>query len=423
MTPNLTIIDAGVPCHQQDTDIYCGEAAVQMILAGLSPAQPTPVQQDMSPQLSLGPGGGTLPSALETVLNAASHNGLFHQQCDGTFEDGCSRILGALLTQQAGVPVLVYGSGHWIVVTGVRFVRGADETYTIFGFSINNPSPQTAVKSGAVPPSSNKPMPHVSHDKCGSGGPYGSRDTYVALPDWKQTYWYEKSTAIKGESGFITVPAGAYPLPKAMPVSWPPGSTGSPAPALEPLEPLEPFLAEQSTMRELPGPDDREERAKQAAKKGIEDHGIALGGAGPDHFENYELGDLTYHTELGDPPRHSYQIRLMRDGRQIGTAAVNAETNEFLGVQAPANIMPTRHQMQDIALRALERHADVLGDVFGPFDLAHRLFTVHPTLVWRPCLQSMSRYYPFVQVNLAGAIVYVTLDGRLFRRLTSHERG
>jgi hypothetical protein len=165
----------------------------------------------------------------------------------------------------------------------------------------------------------------------------------------------------------------------------------------------------------------REAIAMVAARKGIHDHSIDREGPLAECLTDYEVGELTYHTELCDPPRRSYQIRLMRCGEQVGTAVVDADTNEFLGVQAPAMIMPTPAEMQEIASCALTSHADMLRDVLGPLDLAQRSFTVHPTLVWRPCRQSMSPYYPFVQVNLAGTILYVGLDGRVHRRLTPHD--
>ncbi len=83
--------------------------------------------------------------------------------------------------------------------------------------------------------------------------------------------------------------------------------------------------------------------------------------------------------------------------------------------------MPGPDEMQAIAMDALTGHADSLSDLLGPTDLAQHLFTIHPALVWRPCRQSMSRYYPFIQVNLAGTILYVGLDGRVHRRLTPHD--
>jgi hypothetical protein len=410
-----------VPYHQQDYADFCGEAAAQMVLAGLSGQ--TLQQED----LKRGSGGGTLPAKLKSVLNEKKPQSCkvqFTINCDKLKTTGLQRILGVFLRNNpSGVPTLVHGGSHWIVVTGVQYQRDNSGNYTIVGFYINDPEPQTPwilyLKdhlNRAVSP----PLPHGPGDACGTGkatgnatgnasekasknnnSMYGSSDTIVFIKQWNDSQW---STAcnIKEESlqGFITVSGASLPLPLLAP---------------EPRLPMRP-----ASMDSLDS-DKREAAAKEAAQKGIHDHRIDENGPLAERLAGYRVGDLTYHTELGTPQRHSYLIRLMREGEQIGNACVDADTLELLGVQAPASIMPTPDEMPELALRALTRYAAVLDDVLGPHTLDQRLFEVNPSLVWRPCRQSMSRYYPFLEVDVAGTILYVGLDGRVHRQLTPHD--
>jgi hypothetical protein len=47
----------------------------------------------------------------------------------------------------------------------------------------------------------------------------------------------------------------------------------------------------------------------------------------------------------------------------------------------------------------------------------------YPTLVWEPCLESLSPYYPF-RMFIAGVHrLYVRVDGKVFTKLTTDIRG
>jgi Papain-like cysteine protease AvrRpt2 len=407
----MTNICLTVPYHQQDSDMFCGEATAQMILASRGNLYQ---QAELSNGLSCSScNGGTSPQALQDLLNEKlPSEPFFSQRWDVNMDEGCQTIVAGLLAG-SGVAAMVNGSSHWVLVTGVNLVGDpAQKPYTIDSFFINDPEPETAAILRADQGYRSPPLPHDPMDTCGHKGVYGSASTQVPLCEWRDTYWSAPCT-IGDQIGYVTV------------------STAAPAQKSDyfadykrtyakQLAEFAPARVHPSTVRSLSYPE-REAVAKRAAERGIRDHGILAKGPLAERLAGYHLGDLTYHTDLGDPPRHSYQIRLMRGVEQIGTACVDAETLKFRGVQAPASIMPTPAEMREITLGALKSRTASLRDILGPFELAHELFTIHPALVWRPCRQSMSRYYPFIQVNLAGTILYVGLDGRVHRRLTPHD--
>ncbi len=271
----MTFIGASVPYHQQDTDVYCGPASAQMILAGLSgTVQPQP-QLAAAGLSSPSVNGGTPPSALCRVLSQAQPGMHFTENCDSTADAGCQRIVMALMAQSpSGVAVLVKGSSHWVVVTGAQLPDDPQgPPYAIDGFYVNDPEPITAAmfyaadqRADIVPP----PMEHKQGDHCGCGDVYGA-PIYVPLDEWKKSYWY-KPSRIEKKAGFITISAGQLVLADVV-------------------------FAERTVVE----PDRRITEAKFAAWRGICDHRLAKQGPLAGCLADYELGDVTFHTELGQP--------------------------------------------------------------------------------------------------------------------------
>jgi hypothetical protein len=87
-------------------------------------------------------------------------------------------------------------------------------------------------------------------------------------------------------------------------------------------------------------------------------------------------------------------------------------------LQVPRAALPAPHQLFDFAVAALERFAGTQNPIIdGPAARA-RNFTVHPRLVWRLSRQSSSPFYPFVQINVAGTILYATWTATFTRNST-----
>ena len=43
---------------------------------------------------------------------------------------------------------------------------------------------------------------------------------------------------------------------------------------------------------------------------------------------------------------------------------------------------------------------------------------IHPTFVWRPCLESLSPFYPIRMVTVGDHRLYIRVDGPVFTSLT-----
>ena len=47
---------------------------------------------------------------------------------------------------------------------------------------------------------------------------------------------------------------------------------------------------------------------------------------------------------------------------------------------------------------------------------------IDPILVWKPCVESYSRFLPFYKVKMGNKTVYVRIDGKVYPRLTQRKR-
>ena len=50
-------------------------------------------------------------------------------------------------------------------------------------------------------------------------------------------------------------------------------------------------------------------------------------------------------------------------------------------------------------------------------------FCLYPALVWRPCLESLSPFYPFHLVTVGDHRIYIRVDGRVFTKLHTNIAG
>jgi Acetoacetate decarboxylase (ADC) len=95
----------------------------------------------------------------------------------------------------------------------------------------------------------------------------------------------------------------------------------------------------------------------------------------------------------------------------------------FQGALALTGIERSPILQRDAALAAAREAVIDLGDGSGRIPLREGAFCVYPTLVWRPCEESRSPFYPFHQITVGGVTIYVGYDGRVYPALHDLGRG
>jgi hypothetical protein len=104
---------------------------------------------------------------------------------------------------------------------------------------------------------------------------------------------------------------------------------------------------------------------------------------------------------------------------------VNARFGDYL--QAIALPEPGPNYLETLTRdRVLERLIDErieLPDLRGELFLRDELFCVYPILVWKPCRESLSPFYPFRMITVGDHRIYIRSDGRIFTRLHDDVQG
>ena len=171
------------------------------------------------------------------------------------------------------------------------------------------------------------------------------------------------------------------------------------------------------------------EAAKAAARKGFVEYGVlsrprwgALLVA--PNVERTPL--LVRRLDVTDPARTYYfLVPVGPNDQSIGVAArVNGMSGAFMGCSA--FVARGDKQQWGSMIAACRTAADTRRMLAGhniavvgrsvPTD--SRGVGIHPTLVWKPCVESRSPYYPFRLVNVGGRPKYIRIDGKQFDELT-----
>ena len=398
-----TTQELAAPYHQQDTDYYCGAACAQMVLHTVG--EPLLSQDGLyndNHSHTIEPNNwSTPPDGLQWTLNNLQSTKYFALDSADS-EDTISRILCCTIEFYNVAPIaLVENGNHWVVVHGytasARPSSFGDLSYTISSFDINDPWPPT--------PTPGPPPPHSDGDVCGTGGARGVASSNVSYNTWREDYMTANQF-------------GAQWLGKYVAVCDP-----HPPPAFGP--------------RPLP------ERGRRFDGERLLDARFAQ-----EQFRDilHESGLLArpQWSELLDGVRPIDPVLVQRLDRPDSYYWIVPAVDEQKGLRAAIRFDARfGNYQQAIAVRHLHPQAPMFG--FGNAEevvehvLAQRLelpdsggrlvvrregLSVHRCLVWRPCRQSLSPFYPFRMVSIGALRLYVRIfDGAVFIALTIDKGG
>lgn len=396
--------------HQEDKTYYCGNAVTQMILAELGVAE-LPSQFDLDHQLQDG-SLGTKPTSLAAILSAMTPGPTaFSVYTDHDVNATFARIIAAT---NGGMPVAaqVLGGRHWVAIG-----QAADAASQ--GFFYNDPYPQTASQADSTLSTSTKlAPPHDADDVCGIGDGnvddrawFGYADAFLSLAEWPD---YMSAPADPAQSAgssatYVTVaPSGLEPEYST--------DTNSTEVSVE-REQARILLTEMPEAAALSGARGLvdEPTAMASAARGIVDRGLDRRGPLREFLAGAEPAGAQLVRYRGGAAY--YLVRLERERKPVGLARIRARDGEFLGVVAASTVHELPPYDHARVHRALAESAYSLYDVVTRAQIATGEFTLAPALVWKPCRESMSPYFPFVQIDIADTALYLAWSGRIHRQL------
>jgi hypothetical protein len=405
-----------VPYHQQDTDYYCGAACAQMVLDSLGAGllDQNLLYTDNHSHSTIEPGWYTAPDGLQWTMHNLEPPAPAGPPHYGSYdfvlfaldtEDLISRKIVWTLHHYKAAPIaMVYGSAHWIVVRGYTASAAPsnvnDVGYTISSFDVNNPWPP--VPSADNPALAPPPPPHADGtDGCGTGGDRGVVNENISYTMWKSTYM----TGIPG--GYWNGKFVAVADPSA-----PPHVRGIPSrPLLEPL----PYTGQLL----------RAEQAVRRAGESLDAYGLSAREGYDRVLHSATFGEPVLVQRLDLPDTFYYIVPARAAGRAPLAVVVDAKNGLYLQSAV------TGHSEGSVF--AIGSRTDVTRSVIGTVvELPDRRGRIpiregavcpYPTLVWRPCRESLSPLYPFHMFTVGDERLYVRSDGAIFTALHPGERG
>lgn len=385
--------DLATPYHQQDTNYYCGAACAQMVLdsVGTGLLDQDDLYADNHSHSTTEGGWATAPDGLQWTLNNLQSSKYFVLDALAT-EDAISRMIVWTIHHYQVAPVaMVFGSAHWIVVRGYTATAAPtgsmDTTYSIDGFDVNNPWPPT--------PMPGPPPPHADPDACGSGGDRGIADQHLTYSTWTSDYmtgidfghWNGKFVAV----------CDPDPPPDRLP----------------------------SDRRHVRRPRERARLldANAAAKRAddaLDEQGLRERAGWKESLRAAQPGDGILVQRLDRLDSFYWMVPMMKQRRASAAVSIDARTGEYReSVRVPKPVAGMVGMVDDSeVLKRIENERFELPLWQGRLRARREAICIHPTFVWRPCLESLSPFYPFRMVTVGDHRLYIRVDGPVFTSLT-----
>ena len=352
-----------LPAFAQAAPDLGGGACAQMLLGDPGLDQ-TALTRESHQLGSEEPGWKMAPDALAKLLTARADRAFaFHP--DITADQAMRRCAWSILHDRVAPAVLIWKCRHWALVTG--FEADAvpasidDAHWGLRGFYIRNP--------------------------------YGPLDHHVDVRSWKAQYQTGVLHGIwRTKRVVVCTGAAAAATPELRP---------EPEPPFIRQELLDPAQVPAAALATLNG--DRFARHPRWLE--------AARGTAP--------GEPMLVTRLNFPADHYFIVPMLRDGRATLLLTLDAYDGSY---RESAPVDPD-HSASPAAARAgldamLAAGAVTLEESREPVPLWSSKTAIFPSLTWRPCLESLSPYLPFLHVNTGNRQLHIRLDGKVFGEIS-----
>jgi hypothetical protein len=352
-----------LPAFAQSQPDLGGGACAQMLLGDAALDQRA-LTRESHKLGSEEPGWKMAPDALAKLLGNRSDRAFaFHP--DITADQAMRRCAWSILHDRIAPAVLIWKCRHWALVTGFEAdaVPTAidDPHWGLRGFYLRNPS--------------------------------GPLDHHIDVRSWQAQY---QTGVLHGiwRTRRVVVCAGAA-------ASATPEVRPEPEPPFVRRELLDPARIPGAAMAAVAGDRfARHPRWREAAMDTVPAAPMLV-------------------TRLNFPADHYYIVPMLREGRAtllLSLDAYDGGYRESSPVAADHPASPAAAQAQLAAMRM--RGSVELEESREPVPFWSNMSTVFPSLTWRPCLESLSPYLPFLQISTGNRLIHIRLDGKVFGEIS-----
>jgi hypothetical protein len=393
-----------VPYHQQDTDVYCGAACAQMVLdsVGAGLLNQDDLYTDERNHTSELASWYNPPDGLQWVMNdrrPAGFGGWFALFALNT-EDAISRKLVWTIHHYQVAPIaLVLKGDHWIAVRGYEAsaapTSSADTSYTITAFEVNDPWPPVPSFYAPPVPPPPPPPPHGGTDGCGTGGNRGVANEHIAYATWQSTYMTgnKYGTLWNGRNVAVCDP-------------------DPPAERLGQMPPAVKRLRGESLLKPA--------EAVEYGMAGLRLYRLHERKGWQEALKDTKPGTPVLVQRLDQIDSFYYIVPLeSREKTVTAAVAVDARFGDYrqtIALPEGGSSILTALDERRVREMTVGRRLQ-LEEPLRPIMVRKEAFCLYPTLVWRPCLESLSPFYPFHMITVGDYRIYVRVDGQIITTL------
>jgi hypothetical protein len=357
------LVTLDLPSLAQATPDSGGGACAQMLL-GRADLDQAALMREAHQLGSEEPGWKTAPDALAKLLTVHT-NRTFAFHPDITADQAMRRCAWSIHQDRVAPAVLIWKCRHWALVTGFEADATPasidDEAWGLRGFYLRNP--------------------------------YGPLDHHIDIQSWKAQY---QTGVLHGiwRTRRVVICAGeaAAAKPKLRP---------EPEPAFVRRELLDTARIVGAASEAVKGERfARHPRWQAAAKDAVP-------------------GEPMLVTRLNFPADHHFIVPMLRAGRATLLLILDAYDGSY---RESAPIDADQRASSDAARARLETMlAQGTTETEGsrePVPIWRNMTAVFPSLTWRPCLESLSPYLPFLHVHTGNRELHIRLDGKIFGEIS-----
>lgn len=387
--------------HTQDLGNYCGAAVASMILAAHNSAPSLLDQEYLWSKIQannltgLPRNWATEPQGLAKTLNdlGAPNYGVNQPIDQG---QGTASVLKSLYQFNSPAAALVFRSAHWIIVNGIQTdIEPMGNNWKIEGVWVQNPFyhiPQN-------------PPPHDLNDHCGGGSSLGDDDQFWTYEDeWLK--YFRGCQYDDTQTKFISVTPASAPAVMAANIGTSEVQS-TPFPTVAEIPPMQGGL-------KIISP----QQAVEFSQAGLKRYNLLQYRFIDSALKNAVPGKPILVNETDQLNTYYYLIPYEVSKAVIVHTKVDARFGAFRGLQLLNKPLQNPFLSKDRVLKLILGKRFEIPDVVGRVILFPGIVSVSTMLVWRPCLESMSPYVPFYQINIGPHVIYVRVDGEVFTKLT-----
>jgi hypothetical protein len=395
----MVIHDPVTEYHRQNDEVLCGAACAQMILHQIDNTV-YELQSDLNSYAYDNrdeEGWASEPTGLaKTMIEYDRRPNIGYRifnesvvpDSDEAFKKITYKIIWTLF--EYGIPPIVctdYGN-HWILVTGYEAERhpiNSDDTgFEITKLFISNPYPDA--EPGIV---------HKMMDSCSDNGRGGST-SFLLMDEWKTTLTPILLTTSKWYNQLVAI-CDPKDAPKKIEKKY------LSVQKLRGDKIISPAQAAQIALKEI-------EYFPEKIKSQLSVVYSSVKPGKPVLVKRIDtINEFYYIVPLNGTDGKTYSV-IRLDARYGNIKEVSYPKNEnkpFQSKLLPAN------KIKFLAAQAIQSDKKGFKKIF-----TESLF-ISPVMIWKPCKQSLNRYYPFYLVLYGSKRIYVRIDGKVFTKLTN----